>query len=127
MRSSTLKVETVSVPQAIFLAMQGDRQFATQYIQKLFPFMRIRIAALSLRRHAKQMRLHHSITPSQQLHPPSGTSLQHLPLVRADLPAASFRRFEKIQNIGLVEPGQLAQRSDGPAHLRTLHPAQESH
>ena len=89
--------------------------------------MRVGVAAARFWRHAKQMWLHHRVSPSQQLHANTRSSFQHFSLSRLHQTAARSRSVKKIQNVGLVKSRQLAQRSHRPTHLRPLQRAQKSH
>src|SRR6202049_2833737 len=53
MRSRALKVKTVSRLKPVFLAVQSNGKLSAQDIDKLFAFVRVRVAALRRRRHTK--------------------------------------------------------------------------
>src|ERR1700676_1203001 len=111
MRRGALKIKTVACLEAIFFILHRDRQCTAQYIKELFAFMGVRIAAARAWGHAKQMRLHHCVSPSQQLHANSRASLQNLSLRWLHLPAARSRCIEEIQDVRFVKSCKLAQSS----------------
>src|SRR5208337_1084707 len=126
MRGGALKVQAVSGLEPVPLASYLDLQLATQNEQELFPFVGVGFAAACLGSNAKQMRLHYRIAPGQQFHADARAGFQDLAALGGNQPAIAIRRVEKIEDAGLVEARQPAQRAYRCAHVGTLHRAEKA-
>src|SRR5215471_12699089 len=104
----------------MFLSVESDLEIPTQYVDKFFALVRVRIPAASFRRDAKKMRLHHGVAPSQQLHADSGTRLQHLAFCGTNPAAARSVHIKKVENIRLIKSRQFAKSSHRSTHLRAF-------
>src|SRR4249920_121279 len=103
MRGGTFEIETVAGLETIFLAVDGDFEFTTKYVDKFFALVRVRIAAACLGCDPKKMRLHDGVAPSEQFHADSVSGFEHFSLGGAHLATAGAASVEEIKDVGFIE------------------------
>src|SRR5580704_1581030 len=78
---AAFKVETIAFFEAVaFAAVEFDFETALQDKQEFLAFVSVGVAAASRGSDAKQMRLHHRVSPRKQFHSHTAACLEHLAL-----------------------------------------------
>src|SRR5258708_38533020 len=127
-RSRTIEIEAVATFKNImFLRVEPNLKIPAHDMQEFLAFMRVGFTAAPSGFDAEKMRLHHRVSPGQQLHAHFRRGFQDFSLIGAHQPRIIARRFEERKNVGAVEAGDAAQRGNRGAHLATLEGAEKAH
>src|SRR5437763_7405522 len=103
-----LEIKTVTGFQSELFITEKNLQLAFQDVQKFLAHMRVRFAAAGIRGDSKEMRLHYSVTPSQQLHTDAGAGFKNFASIRFHQILIGFNGVMKLENVGFVITRQLA-------------------
>src|SRR5713226_5620410 len=96
-------------------------------MQEFLTFVRVGFTAAPSGFDAEKMRLHHRVSPGQQLHAHFRRGFQDFSLIGAYQPRIIAGGFEERKNVGAVEARDAAQRGNRGTHLAALESAEKAH
>ncbi len=95
-------------------------------MQEFFAFVRVGFATAATGFDAEKVRLHHCVSPGQQLHAHIGSRLEDFSLIGAHQTRSIAGSFEERKNVRSIEARNAAQRGNRGAHLAALEGAKET-
>src|SRR5712664_289894 len=110
----------------MFLRVEPNLKISAHDMQEFLAFMRVGFTAAPSGFDAEKMRLHHRVSPGQQLHAHFRRGFQDFSLIGAHQPRIISGGFEERKNVGAVEAGDAAQRGNRGAHLAALEGAEKT-
>src|SRR5713101_8061752 len=106
--------------------VEPDLKMTAKNMQEFLAFVRVGFTAAAPRFDAEKMRLHHRVSPGQQLHAHVRRGLQDFSLMRAHEARIITGGFEERKDVRAIEAGDAAQRGNRGAHLAAFEGAEKT-
>src|SRR6266849_5586395 len=110
----------------MFLRVEPNLKISAHDMQEFLAFMRVGFTATASGFDAEKMRLHHRVSPGQQLHAHFRRGFQDFSLIGAHQPRIISGGFEERKNVGAVEARDAAQRGNRGTYLATLESTEKA-
>jgi len=110
----------------MLLVVQPNFEFAAKDVEKLLALVSVRLAAVSARLDAKEVRLHGGVAPGEELHTDAGRGFKDFAMLRADEALRVAIGFEERHDIGFVKTRDAAKGGNGRTHLAAFERAEET-